>query len=141
MQEAQASKALPTTLNYLDDATLHSFRQNFQGLPLDKQLELLRNDGSGRASQGPQPQLVLNTQTGQIEQLPADQPLVPLSSGGWGARGSQATLRSSRSLYVPVEEALAMISQFDGQLRQLQPPDWQEEAKPATVDLTRDGHE
>lgn len=32
-----------------------------------------------------------------------------------------------------------MISQFDGQLRQLQPPDWQEEAKPATVDgNTRD---
>lgn len=108
-------------------------------MPLDKQLELLRNDGSGRASQGPQPQLVLNTHTGQIEQLPADQPLVPLSSGGWGARGSQATLRSSRSLYVPVEEALAMISQFDGQLRQLQPRDWQEEAKPATVEgRTRD---
>lgn len=106
---------------------------------MDKQLELLRNDGSGRASQGPQPQLVLNTHTGQIEQLPADQPLVALSSGGWGARGSQATLRSSRSLYVPVEEALAMISQFDGQLRQLQPPDWQEEVKPATADgHTRD---
>jgi hypothetical protein len=123
----------------LDDATLHSFRQNFQGLPIDKQLELLRNDGSGRVSQGKQPQLVLNTQTGQIEQLPADQPLVPLSSGGWGARGSQATLRSSRSLYVPVEEALAMISQFDGQLRQLWPRDWQEEAKPATADAdTRD---
>jgi len=32
-----------------------------------------------------------------------------------------------------------MISQFDGQLRQLQPRDWQDEAKPATVEgHTRD---
>ena len=60
----RAGKVLPTTLNNVDDATLQSFRQTFYGLPLDKQLELLRTDGAGGAAQATKPQLVLNTQTG-----------------------------------------------------------------------------